>query len=73
MRVADTAALADGVRGYDRAVIVERVPVGAVVANGEAQLFLIFTVACTTLEICKKVGIALRLGGKRANRAAKAE
>ena len=54
VRVANTAALADAVRGDNRPVLVQCIPVAGIFAHGKAQLLLQVLVAAT-LKVGKQV------------------
>ena len=66
MGVANAATGGDGVAAYDGAVVVERIPILGVLADGKAQMFLQFALACA-LKIGKEVTriLVFRCGCRR--------
>ena len=58
VRVADTAAFADGVGSDDGAVFVKRTPVHSIVAEGKTQVFLLLGIS-SSLEIGEEVSFKI--------------
>ena len=59
MRVTDTATGTDRVAGDDRLVVIERIPVLGILADGKTQMFLL---VATSFEISKEITCILVVG-----------